>query len=178
MTRLLDTIAQGADKLVPDAARDRLPIPLAAVAPATRAGWTPRPAMQRQRLLRVLADSAYTGSLRDIQRQQRRIFARAHEYQTLAMSEQSSAQLLPMFEQVADDVAQNFASEEQVLSLLDPSTLTRLRVLHRRVMGDLRASLSQWRVAATAAAATRPDPAHLLDALLVYYFVDDLFVDL
>ena len=138
--------------------------------------------MQRQRLLRILADSAYTGSLRDIQRQQRRIFARAHEYQTLAMSEQASAQLLPMFEQVADDVAQNFESEEQVLSLLDPSTLTRLRVLHRRVMGDLRASLAQWRQAAAAVAAaastSRPDPAHLLDALLVYYFVDDIFVDL
>jgi hypothetical protein len=178
MTRLLDTIANGTDLSVHDAARDRLPIPLAAVAPATRTGWTPRHSMQRHRLLRVLADSAYTGSLRDIQRQQRRIFTRAHEYQTLAMRERDSVQLLPMFEQVADDVAQNFESEEQVLSLLDPSTLTRLRVLHRRVMGDLRASLAQWRVATAAAVAARPDPSHLMDALLVYYFVDDIFVDL
>lgn len=131
--------------------------------------------MQRHRLLRVLADSAYSGSLRDIQRQQRRIFARAHEYQTLAMRACDSAQLLPMFEQVADDVAENFASEEQVLSMLDPSTLTRLRVMHRRVMGDLRASLAQWRIATASA---RLDPAHLMDALLVYYFVDDIFVDL
>jgi hypothetical protein len=178
MNRLLDTIANEAEPVVQDAARDRLPTSLAAVAPATRASWSPRPPMQRQRLLRVLANSAYTGSLRDIQRQQRRIFSRAHEYQTLAVREQGSAQLLPMFEQVADDVARNFEREEQVLSLLDPTTLTRLRVLHRRVMGDLRASLAQWRVSATAAATSKPDPAHLLDALLVYYFVDDIFVDL
>ena len=175
MNRLLDPIPQEADAVVLDASRGRLAMPRGAAAPTTLHGATQRPSMQRHRLLRVLANSAYTGSLRDIQRQQRRIFTRAHEYQTLAMRDGASTQLLPLFEQVTDEVASNFDNEEQVVALLDPSTLARLRMLHRRVIGDLRASLAQWR---TATSAARPDPAHLLDALLVYYFVDDLFVDL
>jgi hemerythrin len=131
--------------------------------------------MQKQRLLRVIEASADESMLSEIHRQQRHIFALTHEYQILAMRDRDNKQLLSLLERIVDAVLANFSTEEAVLAELEPSTLVRLRAIHRRTVGDLQSGADEWRAGV---APGRLDTSHVMDALLVYYFVDDLFVDL
>ena len=131
--------------------------------------------MQRHRLLRVIASSAQESRLREIYRQHRHIFALMHQYQTQAKKGHEWPTVLALLDRIVAAVAENFACEEAVLGELDASSLARLRSVHRRTLGDLQASANDWHLAA---AANCVDPEHLVDALLVYYFVDDVLVDL
>jgi hemerythrin len=140
-----------------------------------RPRWNQRPAMQRHRLIRVIASSAQESMLREINRQHRHIFALMHQYQTQAMKRAEGPAVLALLDRIVAAVAENFACEETVLGELDASRLARMRSIHRRTLGDLQASANDWH---RADAANCLDPEHLVDALLVYYFVDDILVDL
>ena len=134
-----------------------------------------RHSMQRHRLVRVIASSAQESKLREIYRQHRHVFALMHEYQTLAMKGHDGPTVLALLDRIVAAVAENFACEEAVLGELDASSLARMRSIHRRTLGDLQASANDWHLCD---AANCVDPEHLVDALLVYYFVDDVLVDL
>jgi len=97
-----------------------------------------------------------------------------HQYQTQAKKGQEWPTVLALLDRIVAAVAENFACEEAVLVELDASSLARLRSIHRRTLGDLQASANDWHLSA----ANCVDPEHLVDALLVYYFVDDVLVDL
>ena len=140
-----------------------------------RPRWKLRPSMQRHRLVRVIASSAQESKLREIYRQHRHVFALMHEYQTLAMKGHDRPTVLALLDRIVAAVAENFACEEAVLGELDASSVARMRSIHRRTLGDLQASANDWHLCD---AANCVDPEHLVDALLVYYFVDDVLVDL
>jgi hypothetical protein len=125
-----------------------------------------------------LADGVFASGdaecpLSGIQQQHRRIFALIREYQVRAVQDADGRAALALLDRIVDSAGLNFSSEESMLEVLASASLAGQQATHRAVLGGLRCAADEWRATGVAGCV---DPEHMVDVLIIYYVVDDLFI--
>ena len=119
-----------------------------------------------------LAMQAGMETLADIDHLLERAFALMHEYQTAAMRDPVGEQLPTLLQHLVDQLRAAFAAEEDALYRMGHVKFMHQRRLHQVLLEDIIRAVGRLR--ARDGTAWR-ESLHVLDGLVVYFFLEDLF---